>query len=80
MATTTLTQPGSTSPKKKRISTNTIVLWLILIPIVIVLVTPVWYMVAKAFTPEANQFKYPIVWVPDPFSLVNFQTIFGDRS
>jgi multiple sugar transport system permease protein len=55
-------------------------LWLLLLPVVIVLVAPVWYMTAKAFTPEINQFKYPIVWMPDPFTLVNFQTIFGDRS
>jgi multiple sugar transport system permease protein len=80
MATTTLTQPVPSSPRKRLVSTNTLLLWVLLIPIVIVLAAPVWYMFSKAFTPEANQFKYPIVWLPDPFSLTNFQTIFGDRS
>jgi multiple sugar transport system permease protein len=37
-------------------------------------------MVAKAFTPEINQIKWPIVWVPDPFTLENFQHIFADRT
>jgi multiple sugar transport system permease protein len=80
MATSTLAQPGSVTQGKKRVSTNTLVLWLLLLPIVIVLAAPVWYMIAKAFTPEVNQFKYPIVWLPDPFTLQNFQTIFNDRS
>jgi multiple sugar transport system permease protein len=80
MATTTLTQTGSVQTNRRRFSSKTLVLWLLLLPIVIILAAPVWYMVAKAFTPEINQFKYPIVWVPDPFTLVNFQTIFGDRS
>jgi multiple sugar transport system permease protein len=80
MATSTLAQPGSITQEKKRFSTSTLVLWLLLLPIVVVLAAPVWYMIAKAFTPEVNQLKYPIVWVPDPFSLQNFQTIFGDRS
>jgi len=59
---------------------RTLWLWVLLFPIVLVLVAPVWYMVAKAFTPEINQMKYPIVWSPDPFSLVNFQTILFDRN
>lgn len=80
MATTTLAQSSSATGKRRRISMQTVLLWVMLVPVVIVLVAPVWYMTAKAFTPEVNQFKYPIVWLPDPFTLVNFQTIFGDRS
>jgi multiple sugar transport system permease protein len=80
MATTTLSQTGSVRTNRKRFSSKTLVLWLLLLPVVIVLAAPVWYMIAKAFTPEVNQFKYPIVWMPDPFTLANFQTIFGDRS
>lgn len=80
MTTSTLFPSGSGSRGKRRVTTNTIVLWLLLLPIVIVLAAPVWYMIAKAFTPEINQFKYPIVWLPDPFTLQNFQTIFNDRS
>jgi multiple sugar transport system permease protein len=80
MATTMLTPTGSVPTNRRRFSSKTLVLWLLLLPVVIVLAAPVWYMVAKAFTPEINQFRYPIVWMPDPFTLVNFQTIFGDRS
>ena len=29
---------------------------------------------------EINQMKFPIVWLPDPFTLQNFQTIFFDRA
>lgn len=80
MAVSTLSSPSALPRRKPLISQKTILLWALLLPVVIVLAAPVWYMFAKAFTPEANQFKYPIVWLPDPFSLVNFQTIFGDRN
>ncbi|MCS7222724.1 MAG: carbohydrate ABC transporter permease [Anaerolineae bacterium] len=63
-----------------RISLSTVLLWLVLTPIGITLVVPVWYMVAKAFTPEINQLKWPIVWVPDPFTLENFKHIFADKT
>lgn len=68
------------APRGRRLSGKTVLLWVILSPIAFTLVVPVWYMVAKAFTPESNQLKWPIVWVPDPFTLENFQHIFADRS
>jgi multiple sugar transport system permease protein len=39
-------------------------------------------MFSKAFTIEANQYKFPIVWYPDPLpgTLINFQTMFSDRA
>lgn len=63
-----------------RVSWKTVFLWVILSPIALSLVMPVWYMVAKAFTPEINQIKWPIVWMPDPFTLENFQHIFADKT
>ncbi len=63
-----------------RLPVQTTLLWVILTPIALTLVVPVWYMVAKAFTPEINQIKWPIVWVPDPFTLENFRHIFADRT
>lgn len=80
MTTSTLAQPTQASPRKRHISINTVLLWILLLPVVILLAAPVWYMFAKAFTPEINQMKFPIVWVPDPFTLQNFQTIFSDRA
>ena len=80
MAVSTLTPSAPATQRKPLVARQTILLWLLLLPIVIVLAAPVWYMVAKAFTPEANQMKFPIIWLPDPFTLVNFATIFGDRS
>jgi multiple sugar transport system permease protein len=68
------------APRRKPIPWRTIGLWALLLPIVIILAAPVWYMFAKAFTPEANQYAYPIVWTPDPFTLRNFEVIFGDRA
>ncbi len=66
--------------RRSRVSWKTVLLWALLSPIALTLVMPVWYMVAKAFTPEINQIKWPIVWVPDPFTLENFQHIFADRT
>jgi multiple sugar transport system permease protein len=73
-------EPVVVTRRRRQIKTETVVLWLVLTPIAIVLIIPVWYMVVKAFTPEINQLKYPIVWVPDPFSLSNFQHIFADKT
>ncbi len=69
------------SPQRKGlVSMKTLLLWALLLPIVILLAAPVWYMVSKAFTPEINQMKFPIVWLPDPFTLQNFYTILFDRA
>jgi multiple sugar transport system permease protein len=78
MANIAMTQPVS-GPKLK-LNSKTVGLWLLLTPITITLVAPVWYLVAKAFTPEVNQMKWPIIWVPDPFSLDNFNHIFQDAT
>jgi multiple sugar transport system permease protein len=64
----------------RKFSARTLTLWLLLLPVVIVLAAPVWYMIAKSFTPEANQYRFPIVWSPDPFTLRNFDIIFNDRA
>ncbi|NJM41595.1 MAG: carbohydrate ABC transporter permease [Anaerolineae bacterium] len=78
MALSTLSAPASS--QQKQFPLKTALLWLLLLPIVLVLAAPVWYMFAKAFTPEINQMKFPIVWLPDPFTLQNFSTIFFDRA
>lgn len=71
---------GPINRQKLRFNTKTVLLWLILLPVLVTLVAPVWYLVAKAFTPEVNQMNWPIIWVPDPFSLSNFDHIFQDAT
>jgi len=80
MAVANLAKSGSSMPRERRsvLYSRTLWLWLLLLPVVIVLAAPVWYMIAKAFTPESNQYKFPIVWFPDPFTITNFTTIFRD--
>ena len=80
MATSTLSPTSTGSTWRRVFAPNTILLWALLLPIVLLLAAPVWYMIAKAFTPEANQMKFPIVWTPDPFTLRNFEVILFDRS
>lgn len=80
MASTTLSQTASSPQRKTRFPLKTALMWALLLPIAIILAAPVWYMVAKAFTPEINQYKFPIVWMPDPFTLANFEHIFSDRT
>ena len=81
MAITALTpDPEIVQRKPPSLNLKTVLLWALLLPIVIVLAAPVWYMFAKAFTPEANQMRFPIVWLPDPFTTANFQVILFDRA
>jgi multiple sugar transport system permease protein len=80
MAAANLSRTELPNERRSVFYSRTLWLWVLLLPIVIVLAAPVWFMIAKAFTPEVNQFKFPIVWLPDPFTLINFQTIFNDRN
>lgn len=80
MASTTLSKATSSPQRSGRFPLKTVLLWVALLPIAVILVAPVWYMVSKAFTPEINQYKFPIVWMPDPFTLANFEHIFSDKT
>lgn len=72
---------GAMRPRRKfRLNLETLGIYLLLVPLGITLVLPVWYMVVMAFTPENFQLRWPIVWVPDPFTLRNFQHIFADAT
>lgn len=83
MATLNTTQPlaAPLQPRRKsRFSWETVGIYLLLVPLALTLILPVWYMVVMAFTPENFQLRWPIVWVPDPFTLANFQHIFQDAT
>ena len=70
----------SVSHPRRPFPTKTFLLWVGMLPVVFVLIMPVWYMVSKAFTPELNQIKWPIYWLPDPFTLENFNHIIQDKT
>jgi multiple sugar transport system permease protein len=53
-------------------------LWLVFLPLIIVIIVPLLYMAAMAFTQEAQQFVVPIRWIPQPPTLQNFRKIFAD--
>ena len=53
-------------------------MWLIFLPLVFIIIVPLLFMVTMSFTLEADQFRMPIKWIPDPPSLLNFRKIFAD--
>ena len=61
-------------------SLRTLGLWLIFLPLVFIVIVPLLYMVAMAFTREANQLKFPIEWIPQPITITNFTHIFADKT
>ena len=83
MATTTAkaisTRPR-TARRQFRMPWSTILIYLVLTPLAITLIVPIWYMVDMAFTPEQFQLRWPIVWVPIPFTFQNFIHIYYDKT
>ena len=61
-------------------SLRTLGLWLVFLPLVFIVIVPLLYMVAMAFTREANQLKFPIEWIPQPITIGNFTHIFADKT
>jgi multiple sugar transport system permease protein len=59
---------------------TTVLIYCLLVPLGITLIVPVWYMVDMAFTPENYQLRWPIVWIPNPFTFNNFTHIFQDKT
>jgi multiple sugar transport system permease protein len=66
--------------RRFRIHWDTVLIYCLLVPLGLALVVPIWYMVDMAFTPETYQLRWPIVWIPNPFTLQNFTHIFQDRT
>jgi multiple sugar transport system permease protein len=59
---------------------NTLFIYLCFVPLVFVIMVPLVYMVTMAFTLEANQYLFPIVWIPNPPTITNFTHIFSDST
>jgi di/tricarboxylate transporter len=53
-------------------------LYLVLIGLAIVMVIPIAYMVSQSFTPEQDTAVWPIKYIPDHPTLINFVRVFND--
>lgn len=78
MSTTTRTF-GVSSFRRKKIL-ESIGFWLLLAPLGYVICVPLAYMTSMAFTPEAEQYRWPINWIPLEPTIQNFITIYYDKT
>lgn len=80
MATLTQTAaPRANRLRSKDIQRN-LLLWLAFLPLTFIVIVPLAYMTAMAFTLEQNQLKFPIEWIPQPPTLTNFLHIYADTT
>ena len=70
----------SNSGMRRALSTEAILIWAILLPIAIVAMAPLLHVAAMAFSPESDQYLYPIRFFPDHFTLDNYAHIFADAT
>lgn len=70
---------GFTSSQRKQFR-ETALFWLILLPVGIAVILPLWYMTAMAFTAESEQYAWPIKWIPQPPTVDNFLRIYLDQT
>jgi multiple sugar transport system permease protein len=76
-----IAQLTSTKPwYRNKVMLSTAGLWLCFVPLVFVIIVPLIYMITMAFTLEANQGNFPIVWIPTPPTITNFTHIFADTT
>ena len=64
-------------PIRKKLG-QSLVLWLVFLPLAAIVVIPLLYIISRAFTHESNQFNFPIEWIPQPITTANFTHIFAD--
>jgi multiple sugar transport system permease protein len=57
-----------------------LLLWLVFLPIVLIVIVPLLYMFSMAFTHESKQLNFPIEWIPNPVTILNFVHIFRDTT
>jgi multiple sugar transport system permease protein len=79
---TTVTPSDNTyqSLSARRRFLRTVLLWLAFLPLVVIVIVPLFYEIAMAFTAESNQLVYPIQWIPNPVTISNFEHIFADTT
>ena len=59
---------------------ESVLLWLALLPMAILVIAPLWFLIAMAFTPEQDQYIWPIQWIPQRPTIDNFLHIYLDQS
>lgn len=59
---------------------ESILLWVALLPLVVLVIAPLWYLIAMAFTPEQDQYVWPIRWIPERPTIDNFIHIYLDQT
>lgn len=54
--------------------------WLLLLPVVLAIIAPLWHFVVYAFVPAPAQFAWPYQWLPLQPTLTNFTRLFSDAN
>lgn len=71
---------AATSYAQRKKIRESILMWLVLLPLAFAVIVPLWYLTDMAFTPERFQLDWPISWIPREPTLANFQRIFNDQT
>jgi multiple sugar transport system permease protein len=72
------TTPISSPTTQRKYFRRSLLMWLIFLPLTFIIIIPLLFMVTMSFTLEADQFRMPIKWIPEPPTLLNFRKIFAD--
>lgn len=59
---------------------HSLLLWIVFLPLAFIVIVPLVYETAMAFTAESHQLDYPIHWIPNPITIANFTHIFADTT
>lgn len=59
---------------------QTILAWVILLPLVVLILAPMWHFLVYSFVPSRIQFDWPYQWLPLQPTLENFLRLFRDDS
>ena len=71
---------ASTRPFGQKKVVETVLMWLVLAPLGIMVIVPLLYMTSMAFTPENEQYIWPIRWIPTQPTIANFIAIWNDAT
>ncbi|NNC13556.1 carbohydrate ABC transporter permease [Planctomonas sp. JC2975] len=63
--------------RRRRFSTGSIVLDIVLVVIGILMVSPLVWLISTSLTDASQAFALPPTWIPIPFSVDNFAQVFG---
>jgi multiple sugar transport system permease protein len=68
------------SSRRRRKIFESVALWAVLLPMAILVIAPLWYLIAMAFTSEQDQYVWPIRWIPERPTIDSFIRIYLDRT